>query len=86
MHLIWVDFTVLNVFLSKDGLNDAGQIAFLAQLADETKSIFVATPELSAEPTPIPESSYVLGLLAIGALGAGCVLKQKQRAKPAKSC
>lgn len=59
MHLIWVDFTVLNVFLSKDGLNDAGQIAFLAQLADETKSIFVATPELSAEPTPIPESSYV---------------------------
>lgn len=53
------------------GLNNSGQIAFLAELTDGTEGIFVATP--------VPESSEALGTLALGALGACYVLKRKRK-------
>ncbi|HEY9710958.1 MAG TPA: PEP-CTERM sorting domain-containing protein [Oculatellaceae cyanobacterium] len=48
------------------GLNDEGQIAFGATLADGTVGIFRADPE----PVAVPEPTSILGVLVAGALGA----------------
>ena len=50
-----------------NGLNNSGQIAFLAELADGTEGVFVAEPE-PLEPEPVPEPASVIALLAVGAL------------------
>lgn len=52
--------TVTNLFFSRGGFNNSGQIAFNATLSDGTSGVFVATP--------VPEPSTVL-LLAVGVLG-----------------
>lgn len=52
------------------------QIAFKALFIDGTQGIYVATA--TSTPTPVPESSSALGVLAIGALGAGSVLRRKR--------
>jgi len=58
--------TVKSVFFpSSKSLNNAGQLAFYAQLADGTKAIFRADP-IS---TKVPEPTAILGLVAIAGLG-----------------
>ena len=58
--------TVQSVFFpSSKSLNNAGQLAFYAQLADGTKAIFRADP-IS---TKVPEPTAILGLVAIAGLG-----------------
>jgi len=58
--------TVQSVFFpSSKSLNNAGQVAFYAQLADGTKGIFRADP-IS---TKVPEPTAILGLVAIAGLG-----------------
>jgi len=47
------------------GLNNQGQIAFLAELEDDTIGVFRADPV----PTPVPEANSSLGLLAVAAFG-----------------
>ncbi len=69
----------------QEGLNDAGHVAFFANLADGTSGIFRAEPEdISTPPETVPEPASTLGLLAFGALGAGAVLKRQQK-KPLNS-
>ena len=56
----------------RQGLNNSGQVAFRATFVDGTQGIFRADPvPETPKPKPIPEPSSVLGLLALGALGAG---------------
>ncbi len=45
--------TVTELFISQKGLNDAGQLAFQATLADGNRAVF------RADPRPVPESSSV---------------------------
>jgi len=59
-----------------NGLNNSGQIAFLAELADGTEGIFVAEPE-PLEPEPVPESASVMVLLAMGTLSLGLRFKRQ---------
>lgn len=74
------DSTVTNLsfsrFLNK-GLNNFGQIAFYAELADGTRGIFRANPNVPS-PKPVPEPTTILGLLLIGGLSASSVLKRNQ--------
>jgi hypothetical protein len=67
-----------NRFSSK-GLNNAGQLAFFAQLADGSSGIFRADPEFTPKPQPVSEPASVLDLLAVGALGIGTWWKRQQR-------
>jgi len=64
------DYTVQALFISHDGLNDAGQIAFEATIVDGngnvTEQIFRADP--NANPTPVPEPSSI-PLLGVAILG-----------------
>lgn len=60
----------------REGLNDADQIAFLAQLADGTQAIVRADPE--TVPEPVPETSPVLAVLLLGAFGVGSRLLVKK--------
>src|SRR5919199_350752 len=59
--------TVTNLFLSSDGLNNSGQIAFLADLTDSnsntTRFVLRADPVTQS----VPEPSSTLGVLAFGA-------------------
>ena len=57
--------TVRSLILSYNGLNNSGQIAFLAELTDGTSGVFRADPESK----PVPEPAFVLGLLIVGVLG-----------------
>ena len=76
--------TFLGAF-GQEGLNDAGEVAFFANLADGTSGIFRAEPEdISTPPETVPEPASTWGLLAFGALGAGAVLKRQQK-KPLNS-
>ena len=72
---------VEGLHFSRTGLNNSGQIAFYATLADGTHGIYVATPvsELSPVPTPVPEPTSTLGILTLGALGGGSRLLRKQK-------
>ncbi|MBD2540516.1 choice-of-anchor tandem repeat NxxGxxAF-containing protein [Coleofasciculus sp. FACHB-SPT36] len=72
--------TVTSLSFSREGLNNAGQVAFLASLADGTMGIFRADPGVSSEPPKdVPEPASGLGLLALGALGAGSVMQRQQK-------
>ena len=63
----------LNINFSSRGLNNRGQSAFFARLADGTSGIF------RADPVTVPESSFsILGVLSF-AVGGGTLLKRKQR-------
>lgn len=53
-------FAVENLSFSRNGLNNLGQIAFLAYMSDGTQGVWVATP--------VPEPSTLI-LLASGAIG-----------------
>ncbi|MBH8563429.1 hypothetical protein I8748_14760 [Nostoc sp. CENA67] len=68
--------TVTNLFFS-GGLNNSGQISFYAEYLDDAGNtitgVFRADPVLES----IPESTSTLGLLALGTLGTGVVLKRK---------
>ncbi|BAZ51565.1 hypothetical protein NIES4103_42220 [Nostoc sp. NIES-4103] len=68
--------TVTNIFFS-GGLNNSGQISFYAEYIDDTGNtitgVFRADPVLES----VPESTSTLGLLAVGTLGTGVVLKRK---------
>lgn len=62
--------TVTSLRLSSDGLNNSGELAFSATLADGTQGIF--------RTEPVPEPASGLGLLvAISAFSAGIVRKRK---------
>jgi hypothetical protein len=70
--------TVTSLSFSKTGLNNSGQVAFFARLANGTEGIFRANP--ASEPSPpqsVPEPASVLGLLVSGALGVSS-LRQRQ--------
>ncbi|MBD2743737.1 PEP-CTERM sorting domain-containing protein [Coleofasciculus sp. FACHB-1120] len=72
--------TVESLGFSREGLNNAGQVAFFARLADGTSGIFRADPGVSSEPPKdVPEPASGLGLLALGALGAGSMMQRKQK-------
>jgi hypothetical protein len=73
--------TVTKLSFSQTGLNNVGQIAFFAELADGTKGIFVANPDSSPEPPPkaIPEPNSLLGLLAFGLFSFTSRLKRQRR-------
>ncbi|HBE21390.1 MAG TPA: exosortase [Cyanobacteria bacterium UBA11149] len=51
----------------REGFNDAGQIAFFAELEDGTQGIYRANPDPEA-PKSIPEHTSVLGLLGMSVL------------------
>lgn len=65
--------TVQALFISHDGLNDLGQIAFDATLVDGngnvTEQIFLANP--NGNPTPVPEPSSIplMGIAILGMAG-----------------
>ncbi|MBD0362166.1 MAG: PEP-CTERM sorting domain-containing protein, partial [Coleofasciculus sp. C3-bin4] len=56
--------------------NNSGQLAFVAGLENGISGVFRADPQPPVQ--SVPEPSSVLGLLAVGAFGAGSVLKRKQ--------
>lgn len=68
------DSTVRSLSFFREGLNNSGQIAFYAQLADGTFGVYRAEPELQS----VPEPASVLGLLAVSALGATSI-RRKQK-------
>jgi hypothetical protein len=65
--------TVTNLFFSRDGLNNSGQIAFLAELANGHSGVFRADIDnqitLQSATKRVPEPSSILGLLLIAGLG-----------------
>lgn len=64
--------TVTSIDFSRQGLNNLGQVAFYATLADGTSGIFRADPQL------VPEADALSGVLAFGAFGAGVMLRQRK--------
>jgi hypothetical protein len=62
---------VTNLGFFREGLNDAGQVAFYASLADGTQGIFRADPEFVSKPASI------WGLLVAGTLGLGLWWKRQ---------
>jgi hypothetical protein len=73
--------TVTSLGFFREGLNNPGQLAFFASLADGTTGIFRADHRgVPDEPTKdVPEPASGLGLLALGALGAGSMMQRKQK-------
>ncbi|MEW5859613.1 MAG: choice-of-anchor tandem repeat NxxGxxAF-containing protein [Cyanobacteriota bacterium] len=72
--------TVKSLGFFREGLNNPGQLAFFASLANGTTGIFRADPGVSGEPTKdVPEPASGFGLLAFGALGAGSMMQRKQK-------
>ena len=69
------------LYFSRTGLNNSGQIAFYATLTDGTQGIYVATPvsEPDPLPTPVPEPTSTLGILTLGVLGVGSRRLRKQK-------
>jgi len=70
---------VVSLDFSTNGLNNSGQLAFLATFEDGTSGIFRANPESISEPKSVPEPASSLGLLLVGAFGVGSLLKGKQK-------
>ena len=68
------DSTVRSLRFFRKGLNNSGQIAFYAELADGTFGVYRAEPELQS----VPEPASVLGLLAVSAFGATSI-RRKQK-------
>ena len=69
--------TSLN-FTQQTGLNNQGQIAFVAEFEDGSVGIFRADPEES-NPQSVPEPISVLGLLATGLAGIACRLRTSRK-------
>lgn len=67
--------TVTNIGFSVSGLNNSGQIAFFATLANGISGIFRADPQLT-QPQPVPEANHTLAILAFGALAASSASKR----------
>jgi hypothetical protein len=67
---------VTSLSFSNKGLNNSGQLAFVAGLENGISGVFRADPQPPVQ--SVPEPSSVLGLLAVGAFGAGSALKRKQ--------
>jgi hypothetical protein len=57
---------VTRLIFSRNGLNNSGQIAFIAQLSDGTSGVWVATP------VPEPSTVVLLVVASIGLLGYCC--------------
>jgi hypothetical protein len=68
-----LDSTVTNLFFSRDGLNNSGQIAFLAELANGRSGVFRADIDnrvMSQSQTKrVAEPSSILGILLIAGIG-----------------
>lgn len=86
----WFDFNFLGIdqlkFSSSGGV-DAGwgwgkNFVMDNFTINETKSVFKPTSVASA--TSVPEPASTLGLMALGAVGAGSILKRKQQQKVAE--
>lgn len=75
-----LDGTVTNLFFS-GGLNNLGQISFLATITDSNNNS--RNVVLRADPVSksVPESTSILGLLALGTLGTGLALKSNLKQK-----
>jgi hypothetical protein len=75
-----LDGTVTNLFFD-GGLNNLGQISFFATITDSNNIsrnvVFRADPVS----TSVPESTSILGLLALGTLGTGLALKSNLKQK-----
>ncbi|HEY9666468.1 MAG TPA: PEP-CTERM sorting domain-containing protein [Coleofasciculaceae cyanobacterium] len=67
--------TIRGLNIGRQALS-GNQIALLANFTDDSSGIYVAT---TTSETPVPEPSSVLGVLAMGALGAGWRLRRKQQ-------
>jgi hypothetical protein len=76
---------VVSLDFSTKGLNNSGQLAFLATFEDGTSGIFRANPESISEPKSVPEPASGLGLLLVGAFGVGSLLKRKQKGQQSAS-
>lgn len=74
--------TVIGVRSWDKAVNNLGQIAFYAELADGTRGIYRADPENISPSKSVPEPTSVFGLL-VGALGLVQRLKYKKRCKKA---
>lgn len=68
--------TVTNIGFSREGINNSGQIAFYATLANGSSGIFRADPQFT-QPEPVPESTHTLAILAFGVFAASSALKVK---------
>jgi hypothetical protein len=69
--------TVTGLSFSRKGFNDAGQVAFFAKFTDGSSGIFRADPVSPSQSVPEPSSG--LAVLMFGTLGAGSLLRQKQK-------
>jgi hypothetical protein len=69
--------TVTELGFSRKGFNDAGQVAFFAKFTDGSSGIFRADPVSPSQSVPEPSSG--LAVLMFGTLGAGSVLRRKQK-------
>jgi len=76
---------VVSLDFSTKGLNNSGQLAFLATFEDGTSGIFRANPESMSEPKSVPEPASGLGLLLVGVFGVGSLLKGKQKRQQSAS-
>ncbi len=70
--------TVLGLFFDQEGLNDHGQIAFFARLADGRQVIVRADPQVIPEPS-------TLALLGIGTVGLLGYAWRRRNARPRPS-
>ncbi|MBD2743736.1 choice-of-anchor tandem repeat NxxGxxAF-containing protein [Coleofasciculus sp. FACHB-1120] len=73
--------TVTSLGFFREGFNNPGQLAFFASLANGTTGIFRADHQgvPGEPPKDVPEPASGLGLLALGALGAGSMMQRKQK-------
>jgi hypothetical protein len=71
--------TVQELSFYREGLNNSGQVAFFASLANGTSGIFRADPIVVEPPKDVPEPAGLLGLLAFGVWSATSARKRKQK-------
>ncbi|MBD1931223.1 MULTISPECIES: DUF7453 family protein [Cyanophyceae] len=71
--------TVQELSFYREGLNNSGQVAFFASLANGTSGIFRADPIVVEPPKDVPEPAGLLGLWAVGVWSATSALKRKQK-------
>ncbi|MCC5638074.1 hypothetical protein LC593_19990 [Nostoc sp. CHAB 5844] len=76
--------TVVDLYFSNQGLNDANQVAFYAKLANGTAGIFRANP--SQSPPPVPTPTLLPGLLILGVFGKIFRSKTKRMAHEQDLC